>query len=410
MSRLSLLNSSTRYGVVIDIGSGSVLTAIVASMSGAEQPTVVWAHRERAPLKHIEALSESAKGIITALVSASLKLDGEGRNALRAAYPRAAITSVAIAISAPWCYTVSKTISYAQDEPFEVTKELLSELIDTAERQVAEDLRTHAAAADLGLTAVTRATMDVLTNGYRVANPEKASAQSLLISQATVVGQKYVIDAIEEMHDKLFPKAMKQQLSYMLLLYCTARQLLPNADDVCLVDITYEATEMGILRDGCLQYSTHTAFGLYSLVREIATITGEPLPHVLTQLRGQDPQFFLQALTDTVRTEVDSVLNAYIEKVAGLFHETGDTLSIPKKILLHIDHSIEPFFAPLIEQAAKRATKIDHIVTSTALEIGVGKGSVEFQSGAESYQNDTALSLMAKFFHKPEHCLDFKYL
>jgi len=395
---------------VIDIGSGSVLTAIVASSSDSMYPTVIWAHRERAPLKQIDSLQESAKGIITALVNASMKLDGEGRAALREVSNRASLTSTHVAISAPWCYTVSKTISYTQEEAFEVTDDLLSELIDTAERQVSEELRNHAATSQLGLTAVTRATMDVLTNGYRVAEPERSQAQSLLISQATVIAQQYVADAVAEMHDKLFSQTTKQQLSFMLVLYCTTRQLLPYTDDVCIVDVTYEATEMGIIRDGSLHFSTHTSFGLYSLVREISVITGNPLPHVLTQLRGTDPDFFLKSLPESVRAEVEIVLSAYVEKVAALFHETGDTLSIPKKVLLHIDHAIEPFFTTLIERAAKKATKIDHAVTSAAIEIGLDKGVVGFLPATEEYKNDTALIVLAQFFHKPEHCLEFKYL
>ncbi len=410
MATRSLRGTKKSYGVVVDIGSGSVLVAIVESDPKATAPTIIWAHRERAPLKHIDSLQESAKGIVAALVDAAMKLDGEGRIALQTYSSRATLTTLQVAISAPWCYTVTKSISYRQDEPFTVTDELISELVATAERQVTDELGAHQTTAALSITPITRALMDMTTNGYRVTSPDGANASAISVTEATVVAQTYLVDAVAELHRKLFSRTKKQQTSFMLQLYCAARHLLPHTDDTCLIDITYEATEMGVVRDGCLRYSTHTAFGLYSLTREIATITNQPLPHVLSQLRQPDPTFFLDSLSAEKRTEVETSLEAYVDKIASLFHETGDTLSIPKKILLHMDNGVEPFFQPLIERAAKKATKIDHALTSVATAVGIKNNTVTFTDTTSSYQSDTALALLAQFFHKPEHCLDFTYL
>lgn len=410
MALFSFGRTHTRYGVIIDIGSGSVLTAIVASDATMPEPTIIWAHREHAPLKPLAALKESAKGVMTALVNASMKLDSEGRTALRAYASNATLTEMQVAISAPWCYTVSKTISYRQEAPFEVTEELLTDLIATAERQVEQELLSNESVSHLGLAVVTRGTMDVMSNGYRVTNPIHEQASFLELSQATVVAQTYLIDAINEMQTKLFTRATTQKLSFMLMLYCTARETLPHTDDVCLIDVTYEATEMGIIRDGSLHYSTHVPFGLFSLAREISVATNLPLTEVFNQLRTPHTTTFFNSQSDTVRTEIDAIITAYTERITGLFHETGDTLSIPKKIFLHVDHAAEPLLKSIVEKAAKKATKIDHAVSSAAGALGLEQAHDLFTDASRHHENDTALLLSAKFFHKPTHCLEFKYL
>jgi Tfp pilus assembly PilM family ATPase len=120
-------------------------------------------------------------------------------------------------------------------------------------------------------------------------------------------------------------------------LHCVVRDIFKNAFDSCLVNITYEATEIGIVRDGTLQYATHTPFGSFSLAREIADITSVPLLEAFQSLHNETPYAFMQNLPESQKAEVEKVIEAYTARVADLFHETGDDLSIPKQIFLHAD-------------------------------------------------------------------------
>lgn len=410
MSLFGISHSSDRYGVLIDIGSGSVLTAIVHSDPNEKRPTIIWAHREHAPLRNIDSLEQSAKAVMTALVNSTMMLDGEGRKVLHDHNSSARLTEVQCSISAPWSYTVTKTINYNQDEPFTVTNDLIEELLETINEKIESDLKQNETIHDLGLRVVTRSTMEILANGYRVVDPEDGKASHLTVSRASVVTQQYLDDALVEVQEKLFPKTSLHKLSFILMLFAVTRELLSKTYDLCLVDITYEATEIGIVRDGILTYCTHTPFGSFSLAREISNVTGVPLHEAFGYLHTEKPYSFMTLLNREQRDEVEAIFDAYTDRVSSLFKETGDELSIPKHISLHADLSSETLFTDLIEKAAKRAIKADPYITPISNEIIKQSLAPDQDIKQLKLPTDTAMLLSAQFFHKQPSRETFEYL
>lgn len=403
-------NSRDRYGVLIDIGSGSVLAAIIHSNPKQLHPDIIWAHREHAPLRNIDSLEQSAKAVMTALVNATMMLDAEGRKALHTYNSSARLTEIQCSISAPWSYTVTKTINYNQDEPFTVLEDILEELLETIDKKIESELRENEALHSLGLKVITRSTMEILANGYRVKAPEGGKAKQLRVSRASVVTQQHLIDALEEMQNKLFPETRVRKLSFILMLFAITRELMSKTYDLCLVDVTYEATEIGIVRDGVLTYCTHTPFGSFSLAREISSITNVPLYEAFGYLHTEKPYSFMVSLSKNQREEIDMVFEAYTDRVSQLFKKTGEELSIPKQISLHADLKSETLFMDLIERAAKRAIKAEPFVTPISNEIIKQAYQKDLDTAPTTLPTDTALILSAQFFHKQPDQETFEYL
>ncbi|MCD5381586.1 MAG: hypothetical protein LR008_03355 [Candidatus Pacebacteria bacterium] len=410
MSFLGLGQSSDRYGIIIDIGSGSVLTAIVHSNPSQKHPKIVWSHREHAPLRNIDSLEQSSKAVITALVNASVLIDSEGRKALHEYNQEAQPTDLQCSIAAPWSYTVTKTINYNQEESFEITEELIADLTKTIQDKISVEVNEDEALKNLGLKTILRTTMDIIANGYRVRYPEGEKAEEIAISHATIVAQEYLIDAVDEMKDKLFTQTLSRKLSFMIMLFSITREVIPHAYDVCLVDITYEATEIGVVRDGVISYCTHVPFGSFSLAREISAITSAPLHEAFAYLHTEKPYSFIESLTKTQSEEVEAVFESYIDKVSTLFHETGDRLSIPKHISLHADLKSESLFLDLIDKAARRAIKSDPNITPISKEIIRQTYKQTTDDAADDIPVDTALLLSAQFFHKQKQYRNYEYL
>jgi len=404
MSLFGLGNTTNRYAVIVDIGSGSVLAAIVHSAAGRKHPTIVWSHREHAPLRNIDSLEKSAKSVMTALATALMQLDAEGRTILRDYDGNAKLSELQCSISAPWSYTVTKTVNYNQPKPFTITKELINELVSTAQKKVDTDLEENETLQNFGLQVITRVTLGLTANGYRVKYPEGQKTNELVISHTSVVAQKYLVDTIKEMHQKLFTQCECRKLSFVLMLYIVTQEMLSKTHDVCLVDVTYEATEIGVVRDGILTYSTHTPFGTFSLAREISAITNVPLHEAFGYLHTEKPYVFIKDLNETQKEAIDAVFDAYVERVTKLFCETGDNLSIPRQISLHTDLNSESLFLDLIEKAAKRSLKSNPNITPISEEI-IRQTYEDLKKGQKpTIPTDTALLLSAQFFHmQPKH-------
>ena len=395
-----------RYGVLLDIGSGSVLAAIVHSNPDKKHPMIVWSKREHVPLKDGSSIEDSARAVMAALVNASMLLDSEGRQVLRQYDLNAELTDLQCGVSAPWSYTVTKAITYEQKESFKVSDELLTRLTDAAEEKITGDLQVNESVQSLGLTIVNRSTMDVTSNGYRVTHPQGEMAEKLVLSHASVVTQTYLLDAITEMQEKLFPKTTVATTSYMLMLYSTLRTLLPDEHDYCAVDVTYEATEIGVVRDGSLQYCTHAAVGLFSIAREIAAATKIPVHEAYTHLRSPSLDQFMGGLSVNLRKSVDDIFAAYAKRIAELFHETGDRLAIPKHICVNTELASEPLMIALLTKAGIQALKTQPAITRVASIIK--DSMVTAKIVTPNNTADEALYVAASFFHTPHSAETFR--
>ena len=384
--------SSDRYGLLVDIGSGSVGIAVCHS-TDQKSPHIVWSHREHIPLRNIESISDSSRAIVTSLMHNMMEFEGQGRAALDTYRAGAKITTVQATVAAPWAYTTTRTVKYNQDEPFEVTKHLVQDLAIAAGQQAIEEFGQQHSLESLGISETSRCALDTYANGYRLSTPNKQLASEVTVTHATALVRSEIIEAIQEMNEKLFGATKLQITSYMLANYFATRALIPHVYDVCLVDVTDEATEIGIVRDGSLQYSTHVAFGRASIAREVAAATNIPLHEAFSSFPTKE--------AIAANTELQKIFAAYTDRVTELFKETGDRLTIPQNVYLQTDASVEPAFIPLITSAAKAASKSSIQVTSIKDTLLQPK---------EQNCTDVPLVIAASFFHTSGKRSHFEYL
>ncbi len=400
MGLLGSKNSHHNYGAIIDIGSGSVLVAIVASDKFKPHPEIIWSKREYAPLKQIQSISESAKNVMASLLSALMLLDSEGRAVLQKKTGKSKLLQTQITIAAPWSYTITKNISYHHEEPFSVSNELIEELLRTAHKKIKEELEANERANSLGLSIISRKIIGLIANGYPIKLATNQKAKTLQIIEANAIAQEYLVNAINDIKEKVLPDTHVSLYSFILLFYYLMRDFSPELNDYCLVDITYEATELGVVRNGTLNYSTHTPFGSFSLAREIASVLKVPLEEAFGYLKQEDPEIFFSNYSATQQKEIKEIITNYQNHLVDLFHETGDSLAIPKKIFLHGNLYTETFFKKHVAESAKLATKGSHAIYTASTEL-VAKFYTKEEKDlllADQTQ-DTAMLISAQFFH-----------
>ncbi len=397
MSLFRTTRDKPTYAAIIEVGSGSALAAIVASDPQQVTPQIIWSQRELAPLRDIPALEETVRSILTALTACAMNLEQTGRAALRAYAPEARISEVHYSLAAPWAYTISKDVTYTQEEPFTISTGLLDELATKAKEQIANELIKNEQLAALNLQQISESTIAQYANGYRIRAPEGEHASTIRLDLAYILIPSRINDALKQLHDSIAANTPSTHNSFMLSLYRASRALFPQQQEVCLVDITYEATEIGIVRDGVLSYCTHTPFGSYSLARELAAIIDVPLHEAFGYLHTVRPFSFLEELSAPKKKDVEALLDAYVERLHKLFQATGDELSVPRRLIVHADLRSESFFSRLIEQAVKRTIRSSsHITPITDAIRRHYKTAIDNHPDA---QQDTALLLMAYVFH-----------
>jgi cell division ATPase FtsA len=407
MSLFNKAEDSIRYGAIVEIGSGSVLATIVKSDITKKTPEIIWSMREYATRRQESDTAVNAKSVITALMNVVLQLESAGREVLIQKNPHAKIKYVQVSITAPWSYTITKVIGYNKEEPFEITEALLSTLINEAQKKIAEELDENTLAAELGLEIMTRATTDIQANDYKLDDPKGKIAKTITLTQVSAVAQTYLTNAIEEIQQKVFKHSTLEHYSFMLIFHCIIRELYTQMSEHCLIDITYEATEIGVVRGGILRYCTHTPIGISTLARTLVIVLDIPLEEAYAFLKEPYHTRAMEMLPKAKLAEVAVIFDEYQNNVAKLFTETGDKLSIPKILFMHGDHQTEDFFSRQLLAAAKKATGLGHTVRGVSSELLTKNYSPEDKKALLTVSSDTGMIVAAQFFHKQHHCNDF---
>jgi hypothetical protein len=111
-------------------------------------------------------------------------------------------------------------------------------------------------------------------------------------------------------------------------------------------------------------------------------------------LHSPEPLEFIKNIPSSQQEDIHAVIEAYTQRVADLFLETGDDLSIPRKIYLHTDLQSEPFFKHIISQAGIRVLKSTPQVSVVTPLI-----TDKINRVAGNQNSDTAMLVSAMFFH-----------
>jgi hypothetical protein len=390
-------NTQRTCGLIIDIGSGSVGAAIVVSDSNKKNPEIIWSSREYCLIKEIDTLDIPLKEISTSLVNIFLKIGNDGAKAIKATKTTPPITQVHTSISAPWTYTVTKTINFTDEHPFEVDQKLIQQLSETAEKQAFSTVLENKMFQASQLEVIDNDTVGVTINGYPIINPDNIKTREVSLAHITAITQTKILSVLEDSLNKVLPKADGQTHSFMYTYYDTLRHMNPDTSEACLIDITSEATEIGIIREGVLTHVTHIAFGTFSIAREIAALCNIPQEEAYIYIKG-GRNFVETKLTEAKKAELQVILDAYEEKVTQLFTHTGDSLAIPKTLFIHCDSETEEFYISQIEKAAYKTTGIKHTAHPVT--------SMLFK---EAETKDTALLLSAYRFHRNNSALGDTY-
>lgn len=384
-----------RYGALLDVGSGSTGVAIVVSEPSLKYPKVIWSYRERISVGDEEDFNSTKKRLKTAIFNSLLELGNSGVRELTNYDKTAKIKDLLVSICAPWTLTITRNVSAENDKPFTLNKKIISALIAKAAKEAKTDILNEFAEQHLKLTVLNDVTVEITANGYRVHDPNLNEINKVTLAQLVSMTDSDLVETISDVKNKTFPAAEITGNSFMFNFYKTLGDLYPDTTEICLIDVTAEATEIGVVRNNVLVHTTAAPFGIYTLAREINKVCDIPKEEALSVMKENATNVKL-ILSPSRISELDEVFKKYELEIAELFKKTGDRLSIPKTIFMHTDIDNEAFFATRLAAAAHIATNSTHFVHPITSKI--------FE---EKPETDSAILLSAYVFHKKLHNIEY---
>ena len=355
MSFFSKNTSNLSGGVIIDIGSGSVGVGLVQITPEEKPAKVLWSHREYILDNSKREEREQLREIQTALMNALLELGGAGLSSPDYTNSGVTISHIQVTLSAPWAHTATKTIRFTKDEPFVVSKHFIADLIKSSKQ---EDSESDNTIKQLGLVTISNTIAEIQLNEYVVANPVDTRANSLTLSLITSAVGDTMLEAIENSCGKIFPEIEIRYFSFIDVLHKTLQHLKPHTSEVCILDVTDQATEIGIVRDDVLRYCAFRPTGLHTLASKLSTELSFTKEESYSILKRPSEELATAYKSKEILI-IDALFAAYEHELISLFNDTNDDLSIPESIFIHTDALTEDFFH-------KRITNAAHALSPTA--------------------------------------------
>ncbi len=379
------------YGVIFDIASGSVGVGIVASHTEDKLPKLIFSERITMRVtKHGGNKDENIRRIREALFSAALLVSQNGLTALKTHDPRAQITKLYVTCSSPWSYTVARNVHYENDETFKITRSILEDLIQSAEEEIISHLRSISVINDDGFEIVERATVDIAVNEYPVSDP--LSLQGKILDLSHVIGAipKDILLAIHEAQDKLFPHTELRAHTYMLVMYCVLRDIFPTLNSTCIIDVTSEATEFGIVEHNLLTENISIPFGSSTFIREASVDSGKPISEIGALIAEAKSDVPLSS------ADLDDSRLRYEKRVEEALTDLLTRRIIPADVIITAQPEHQAFFKMMLENTIRTVRGSDTRFITVESQI-VNDISTETDP-------DVYLALSARFFHKLHGC------
>ena len=179
----------------------------------------------------------------------------------------------------------------------------------------------------------------------------------------------------------------------MLIMYCIIRDIFPYLSKLCIIDVTGESIEFGIVENGILMENEFLNCGSSTLIREVVKMTKKPVADVITMLSDYgNSQIDSSALTPII----DKQISEYAKGIEEIMKQRV----MPNDIVLTAHRVFEPLFKYMVESAFKIATgKKCMILTIDS------KFVEDITTGSD---DDVYLALEARFFHKLHGCSEIK--
>ncbi len=394
MFGLGKARTKALYGAVFDIGSESVGIAIIESVPGEKYPTILFSHRVHMRItKREQPTNERIRVMKEALFSASLIISRDGLEALRLHNKHAHVEKILVSCSAPWSYTISRSVSYHGEDDVKITRDLIEDLVASAESENQKQLDAGSAPTELTYEIVERATIDVRVNDYLVRNPIGLKGKEVSLAHVTGLIPREVISALHEVEEKIFPQTELRAHTFMLVMYCVLREIYTDHASMTIVHVTGDTTEFGIVEGDTLVESVSAPVGLESIVRNMMSNDRDTAEEMYSILK----LYHKNELTPEIRSTVEKHLGAYTESLKQAVMSHAVTRRFPKTAFILAPSPFTALFREVLEPVLRK----DLEITGELLSMDDHE---ELGSTPSHDEEDTNLAITSRFFHKLHGC------
>jgi len=337
----------TRYGLIIDIGSAQIDVALVESVEGTENPRCLYSDSLQMNLSYAMSVEDRIQKVRRTVREAYKALDTEGLRALKKYGKRnAEFLETLVIFRPPWSRTATRKVFFRDVTPFTLDKRFLDCLFTTLEKRLEKEYKEDAIAHAFDFEIIEHAVVETRVDGEVVSNPEGMQGKEIVLRHHTGLAPDSVVRGIIDIQHRTFPETPVTLHSCQYVAYRVLVDTYPDLPSFCIVTIADEATEIAVVINGTLRYSTTIRSGS-------STIMGTPWSDA--RLGGSHTTHHVRNLISNTLTEKDRVscresLWEYGRALRDTFIEIEKHLRIPRTTMLLVPKEVREAFVGLCKE------------------------------------------------------------
>lgn len=380
-------NNTIKYGVIFEVGSGSVAGAVVSSSSTNKNPVILYTSREFLSLKQTTKTENISKRLSVIFMNIAMDVESKITQILP---KKSKLDSIEINFTAPWSHARGYTHTYESENPVLITEKLLKKINETIADTLTDKAGPDLISKDANFTLINCTNIGHTANNYPISNPIGQTAKTITTTETISAVDNDIYVPVENIIKKLFPGTRVQFSTSSLILQRILSFQTDTSSTFAAIHLTYEALEMTLFRDNKIITAFSTPIGINTIARNIAKISKLPHEQVFSFLTSDDPTEFQEKILTKIKKAFEkSILPA----TADFFQEAQLSELLPRDFYLASTIVPSPLILDIFKEALKRSSKNRFVLHNLRTPMVHNTTNANLGSG------DLGICTLAYFFH-----------
>ena len=342
------MKSKKEINLIIDIGSGSIVVAVVSVCSDPNiVPEILYTNRKE--IKYYGGLN-SRRFLFSMINAFEEALTDLQKNFISISKNIINIKETHCFFSSLWHISQTRVLTNENGKDTKIIKSLINRIVEK-ESKIFE---TSTLKGDINISAediqiIEKKIMQIKLNGYETSEPYSKMAKTLEINFFISAVSKKVIKILEESFFRFFNNKIIQYHTFINTAFVTLRDINPTINDYLFLDISGEITEIAIIKNGVLFDSISFPFGKNSIVRKLSEDLGTNKEEAISRAS-------LYKSNDSIKI-ANSKISKIIENLMKEWHKLFDisikqllsNIALPQGIFFMSDDDVSQLVGDFIK-------------------------------------------------------------
>ncbi len=241
---------------LIDIGSGSVGGGYAHEKQG-QLPTIEYAHRIPLERRGEESVTDA---MLRALAALEERLIAEGIPALARATGSGGVHEAFVSLASPWQDTLVRIERVEEAHPFTFTHALVRDIVGKT-----TELKNDRVESGESVIAT-------ILNGYETSKPfgKKVKRADIVVLSSSI--ERTAVEKVEASLRATYHLRHPSITAFAPLAYGVFRDIYPHEKNFIVLDVSGEATDIALVKNGLLASVISTPNGVNHLIRASGTL------------------------------------------------------------------------------------------------------------------------------------------